>query len=375
MWCPNCGQKNAVDAAQCRFCAFKFAQDEPPTLKTPSVVPTAPATTGTATPSNPLPPNFTITYLDNPPPRPTTGGRQGSGSTQPLVVGLSIAGVVILAVVSLGVLLSRQSTPNSPPLASHTTPTAQITFAPTRTPNPHATTLPSPTPTQPLILPPAPTNTTVPLPATTPTLAPHPTATSLPIATATPLPTATPMPRWLDADIGNPGMAGTSQTAALPFSVSGGGSDIWGTADSFHYTYQPMTGNEQIVAEVTAQQNTNGWAKSGVMIRDGLGASATYALQFVTPASGVDFQNRTATNAGTGWTSQLAGSVPYWVKLVRVGNTISGFASTDGVNWTATSSMQVAFTDTPEIGLAVTAHDNGQLNTSTFDHVVIGLAS
>ena len=363
MWCPNCGQKIAEDATQCRFCGFTLPQGAAPTLKQPSVTPAA-TNPATGTPSQPLPANFTITYLDPPPPRPSPPKNNGS---QPLVVGLSITGVILLVVVSLGIFLSHQSTPYRPPLAIHATPTAPGTLVLTTTPTQHATALPSATPTQPVIIPPGPTHTTVPAPSVTPTTSPTPSPT--------PAPTATPLPRWFDADIGSPGIAGSSQTTTLPYTVAGGGNDIWNTADSFHYTYQPMTGNEQIVAEVTTQQNTNSWAKSGVMIRDGLGAGAVYGFQFVTPSSGVNFQNRTTTNGAAGWPNNVAGSAPYWVKLVRVGNTISGFTSPDGVTWTATSSMQVSFTDTPEIGLAVTAHDNAQLNTSTFDHVVIGPAS
>ena len=46
------------------------------------------------------------------------------------------------------------------------------------------------------------------------------------------------------------------------FTVSGEGTDIWSTADGFQFVYQRLTGDQQILANVTALQNTDGWAKA-----------------------------------------------------------------------------------------------------------------
>ena len=45
------------------------------------------------------------------------------------------------------------------------------------------------------------------------------------------------------------------------------GSDIWYTADQFNYAYQSLTGDGEIIARITSQTNTDGWAKAGPMIR------------------------------------------------------------------------------------------------------------
>jgi len=60
---------------------------------------------------------------------------------------------------------------------------------------------------------------------------------------------------------------------------------------------------------------------------------------------------------------------PSWVRLVRSGNTFTSFRSPDGVSWTQMASTNVTMASTAKAGLAVTSHDNTQLNTATFDNV------
>jgi len=45
-----------------------------------------------------------------------------------------------------------------------------------------------------------------------------------------------------------------------------------------------------------------------------------------------------------------------WVRLVRSGNTFSGYFSTDGVNWTLTGTTTLALPTTLYFGMAVASH-------------------
>jgi hypothetical protein len=60
-----------------------------------------------------------------------------------------------------------------------------------------------------------------------------------------------------------------------------------------------------------------------------------------------------------------------WVKLQRSGNTFTGYASPDGVNWTLISTKDVGMTGAVTAGLAVTSKRESTLNISTFDGVTI----
>ncbi|PYV44646.1 MAG: hypothetical protein DMG06_05675, partial [Acidobacteria bacterium] len=176
-------------------------------------------------------------------------------------------------------------------------------------------------------------------------------------------------PPWADLDLGAVGAAGSASSAGGTFTVSGSGADIWNTADAFHYVYQPLTGDGQIVARVASLQNTDAWAKVGVMIRETLTANSRHAMMTLTSANGLAFMRRLSTAGTTTRSALTAGAAPYWVKLVRTGNTFSGYRSSDGINWVLVGSDTLPMTATVYIGLAVTAHNNTLLNTSTFDNI------
>ena len=69
--------------------------------------------------------------------------------------------------------------------------------------------------------------------------------------------------------------------------------------------------------------------------------------------------------------NQVAGvNAPYWVKLVRSGNSFSGYISADSNTWTQVGAAQTITMANPVYaGLAVTAHNNSSLCTATFDNV------
>ena len=51
------------------------------------------------------------------------------------------------------------------------------------------------------------------------------------------------------------------------FTVTGSGADIESTADAFRYVYQSSGPNCELRARVVSVQNTDPWAKAGVMFR------------------------------------------------------------------------------------------------------------
>jgi hypothetical protein len=177
---------------------------------------------------------------------------------------------------------------------------------------------------------------------------------------------------WTDVDIGSPGMVGSATSNAGTFTVNGGGADIWYTSDQFNYVYQSLTGNLTITARVASQQNTDSWAKVGVMIRETTAANSAYVFLMLTPANGVNMQYRPTTGSNAVQLAQVAALVaPYWVRLVRSGNTFTGYSSADGVTWTQVGSISLTMANSATAGLVVTAHNNTLLNTSTFDNIGI----
>ena len=180
---------------------------------------------------------------------------------------------------------------------------------------------------------------------------------------------------WTDADIGSVGSAGSASYSSGTFTLNGSGSDIWGTADSFNYAYESVSGDQTIVARVATEENTSSWAKNGVMFRESTANNASYVGLYVTPGNGVSMQYRNGTGTSAVDLGRQAGlTAPCWVKLVRLGDTFTGYSSADGSTWTQVGSLSVTMASGVKAGLADCAHNNTTLNTSTFDNVSVSVA-
>jgi hypothetical protein len=91
---------------------------------------------------------------------------------------------------------------------------------------------------------------------------------------------------------GYPGPVGSFlEGPAGTFTMTASGSDIWNVdsveADEFHFAYKMLNGAGSIAARVVSIDNTNPWAKAGVMIRETLNPDSAHAFACVTPESGV----------------------------------------------------------------------------------------
>lgn len=184
-------------------------------------------------------------------------------------------------------------------------------------------------------------------------------------------PSGLPSP-WSTQDIGNPGVVGSAAHSSGTFTVNGSGSDIWGNADGFRFVYQPLSGDVEIKARVASIQNTHSWAKAGVMIRESLSSGSPHGSMLVTPGSGLAFQRRT-TMGGTSSSTGASGFAPKWVRLTRIGGTITAYSSDNGTTWTQVSSQSITLASTVYVGLAVTSHNNSVLCQAVFDNVSVGV--
>jgi hypothetical protein len=154
------------------------------------------------------------------------------------------------------------------------------------------------------------------------------------------------------------------------FTVRGAGADIWGAADAFHYRYVGA-GADAIAARVLSVQNTNAWAKAGVMFRNDTTAGSQHVMLVVTPGRGVAMQYRATANGSSAQVVDIAGTPPKWVRLVKTDSTYVGEVSNDGVAWTEIGRITVTMPNAPLAGLAVTSHNDTMVGTGTFDDVVI----
>jgi hypothetical protein len=123
---------------------------------------------------------------------------------------------------------------------------------------------------------------------------------------------------WQQTDIGSVGVAGAGGSREGGFDIRGAGSDIWGTADSFRFVYQPVTNDCRIIARVAKLDPTDLRAKAGVMLREGLTAGARQFSVGWIPQQHIESLWRSTTNGPTSsqWSANKV-SAPAWVKLER----------------------------------------------------------
>jgi hypothetical protein len=179
---------------------------------------------------------------------------------------------------------------------------------------------------------------------------------------------------WMSKDIGTAGGSDNYDARTDTWTIDADGADIWGNSDGFRYIYQEVSGDFEISCQVLSIENTDAWAKAGVMARDRDAASSAYTFSFVTVGNGTSLQWRLA-DGDRAWPdgSGIAGTAPYYVKLVRESNIFYGFRSQDGRDWEENhtvgqpSEVEIEMEDPILAGLALTSHSAGNICTAEFD--------
>jgi hypothetical protein len=184
---------------------------------------------------------------------------------------------------------------------------------------------------------------------------------------------------WDAADVGNVGRSGTASVddAGGVFEVKGSGAadDPLG---AFFFASVPATGDVEIVARVSALQAGEPTAYAGLMIRSGNAADSPSVAVDLTAGFGAEYLVRPSEGAAVTRIrdGNLGASAPIWLRLVRRGDTVSGYVARDeaGLNWERVAFAKTAVGDPVQIGLAVSSANGGQLASATFDNVRINAA-
>src|SRR6266478_5356994 len=177
---------------------------------------------------------------------------------------------------------------------------------------------------------------------------------------------------WSDGDIGPVGLAGSGSYsgATLTMQGAGFGTANTSTTDSFHFVYQPLSGDGTIVARVVSLQGTV-YPEAGVMIRETLDQASAHAYMCTFGGTSRLFY-RTATGGANSNDADGNGTPPLWVKLIRTGSAFNGYTSPDGVNWTQVgTSHTISMAQNVYVGLAVSSYSTSAFATATFDNVSV----
>ena len=153
--------------------------------------------------------------------------------------------------------------------------------------------------------------------------------------------------------------------------------------DAFYFAHQPLTGNGTITVQMTSltgqaavgpSQMAPGlqpWSKAGIIIKQNTSQGSAYAAMMVTGSHGVRMQ-WDYVNDTPGLTGSVSEASPRWLRLVRDGDTITGYDSADGTHWTLVGTAALpGLTSTVQAGLFAAAPSNGNTATATgiFRHI------
>jgi hypothetical protein len=169
----------------------------------------------------------------------------------------------------------------------------------------------------------------------------------------------------------NTGPEGSTEAEGVDgFNVAGSGSDIWSNWDGFRLVYKSYSGDFDLRARVSSIENTDGWAKAGVTLRESASPDSIHVSMLATSSNGFAFQFRDQTGGSSTHIGGGAISSPNrWVRLIRSGNVVSAFKSVDNVLWEKVAATTWNGPDSVLVGMAVTAHNNSTLCDAEFRDV------
>lgn len=157
------------------------------------------------------------------------------------------------------------------------------------------------------------------------------------------------------------------------YTIDAAGADVWRSDDEYGAVYKEgVCGDVVATVTVESQDDTHGWAKSGMMISndiDAPGSSSGSIILAVTPDNGFALQ---WDHDDSGYISKSthggSASYPCELRLTKSDATFTGEYSTDGGStWTTVGTATVDGADsTQDVGVFTCSHNSGTTGTARF---------
>jgi hypothetical protein len=177
---------------------------------------------------------------------------------------------------------------------------------------------------------------------------------------------------WSEMEIGTVRVNGGTRCDRNSFTVRAAGAGMDGESDSFHYVYQQVRGDYEILARVSTIQHTAPNAKAALMMRESISDYARNVTIAATAEQGGAFQSRLFEQRAEQVAAQPDIRIGTWLKLRRRGNEFFAFKSVNGRQWTLVEQMNLPMRESYYVGLALCSAVDDTLNWTTFDHVRTG---
>lgn len=167
-----------------------------------------------------------------------------------------------------------------------------------------------------------------------------------------------------------PGGQAAYDAAKGAYRITGGGANIWGAEDAFHYVWKKVSGDLTLTADVEwVGTSPTAHRKAALMVRQSLDANAAYA-DAVSHGDGLtSLQFRGAAGEQTYQVfTQVEGAVR--LRLVRQGSRFTMYAGKPGGELKAVGPVEfISLKDPVYVGLGVCSHVADRLETAVFSNV------
>jgi hypothetical protein len=158
------------------------------------------------------------------------------------------------------------------------------------------------------------------------------------------------------------------------YKVSGGGANIWGTADAFHLVWKRLSGDFALETRVMLEPTDTGanpHRKAGLMIRQSLEPGAPY-VDVMVHGEGLTALQFRKTAGGDTDDLRSPAAFPAVIRLERHGDMFEMWvAATAGEGLRKVASVSVPLQDPVYAGLAVCSHDAARMEQAEFSGVKI----
>jgi endoglucanase len=156
------------------------------------------------------------------------------------------------------------------------------------------------------------------------------------------------------------------------YRVTGGGANIWGTADAFHYAWKQTSGDVVLSAGVRfVGAGSHEHRKAGLMVRASLDADAPYVNATVHGDGLISLQYRETPGGETQEVKAGLTAAPASLRIVREGDVFTLFAARPGEDLATWGSVILDLPDPVYVGLAVCSHQAGVLETAVFSDLEV----
>ena len=161
------------------------------------------------------------------------------------------------------------------------------------------------------------------------------------------------------------------EPAVRLYRVTGGGADMWGVADAFHFSWVRLSGDAILTADIQFPWNSKVPLEKAVLIfRQNLDPASPYADVAIHADGHITLQYR-ATAGGKTADVTAAEHGATRLRIERSGNRFTAYAGPAGGKLTAFSNTEIAMEGPVYVGIGVCAHDAEGLTTVSFSDVSI----